>query len=57
MRLFLFYLMKFHKMGEVHVTNVVFSLMSSAFKEGSNEGGIRTPLTGLDKVYAPYNPT
>lgn len=44
-------------MREIRVTNVVFSLMSSTFREESNAGGIRTPLAGWEKGYAPYNPT
>lgn len=47
-------LIKFHKMREVHVINAVFSLMSSAFREGTdNAGGMR----GREKGSAPYNPT
>ena len=46
-----------HKMREVYVIDVVFSIMSSTFKEGSNAGEMRNFLTGREKRGASYNPT
>lgn len=36
---------------------LMFSIMSSAFREGSNGGGIGTPLPGKEKGNAPCIPT
>jgi len=44
-------------MREVYVIDVVFSIMSSTFKEGSNAGEMRNFLTGREKRGASYNPT
>lgn len=60
-KLFLFYLwslalllcfcelINFHKMKEVCVINVVFSVLNSTIREGSNAGGMRTCPWGEKK--------